>query len=82
MEAQWDPFFGMGAPSRSSPEPDCAPSVVEACLCQEAVMITVRLQCLVLRRYGVEDANWSQYTGVLRHFRKRHFRRRNLENDL
>ena len=46
-----------GAPSRSSPEPDCAPSVVEACLCQEAVMITVRLQCLVLRRYGVEDAN-------------------------
>ena len=22
-------------------------------------MITVRLQCLVLRRYGVEDANWS-----------------------
>ena len=33
--------------------------MVEACLCQEAVMITVRLQCLVLRRYGVEDANWS-----------------------
>ena len=29
------------------------------CLCKEAVMITVRLQCLVLRRYGVEDANWS-----------------------
>ena len=22
-------------------------------------MIIVRLQCLVLRRYGVEDANWS-----------------------
>ena len=22
-------------------------------------MITERLQCLVLRRYGVEDANWS-----------------------
>ena len=22
-------------------------------------MITIRLQCLVLRRYGVEDANWS-----------------------
>ena len=34
-------------------------AIVEACLCQEAVMITVRLQCLVLRRYGVEDANWS-----------------------
>ena len=30
-----------------------------ACLCKEAVMITIRLQCLVLRRYGVEDANWS-----------------------
>ena len=22
-------------------------------------MITIRLQCLVLRRYGVEDSNWS-----------------------
>ena len=30
-----------------------------ACLCKEAVMIIIRLQCLVLRRYGVEDANWS-----------------------
>ena len=34
-------------------------AIVEACLCQKAVMITVCLQCLVLRRYGVEDANWS-----------------------
>ena len=34
-------------------------ALVEACLCKEAVMIIVRLQCLVLRRYGVEDSNWS-----------------------
>ena len=30
---------------------------VEACLCKEAVMVTGRR--LVLRSYGVEDANWS-----------------------
>ena len=28
-------------------------ALVEACLCQGAVMITVRLLCLVLRRYGM-----------------------------
>ena len=35
------------------------PTLVEACVCKEAVMITVRLQCLVPRRFGVEDANYD-----------------------
>ena len=34
-------------------------ALVEACVCKEAVMITVRLQCLVPRRFGVEDANYD-----------------------